>query len=235
MGVDVRALALLLVGVATLTVGCGSPAVTNTAAESVVSTNALPLSEAEYAFVDQLKDARLDPDVEARTLVGYGRTACDAVNSGGVDAAVAAVRAAGAFDETEARAVVAAATEHLCPGTSATASTTPPTTTTSAGVAAGAGAGAGAGVPRRPVAPRTTTATRTPVPATTARTTTLTSKPTTKATKTTETTEDSSGGGGSYFKNCAAARAAGAAPIRSGQPGYRVGLDSNEDGVACEN
>ncbi|MFI6865741.1 DUF1524 domain-containing protein [Nocardia sp. NPDC050406] len=37
-----------------------------------------------------------------------------------------------------------------------------------------------------------------------------------------------------YFKNCEEARAAGAAPLRRGQPGYRVQLDGNGDGVACE-
>lgn len=37
-----------------------------------------------------------------------------------------------------------------------------------------------------------------------------------------------------YYPNCAAARAAGAAPIRFGQPGYRAPLDADSDGVACE-
>lgn len=37
-----------------------------------------------------------------------------------------------------------------------------------------------------------------------------------------------------YFANCAAARAAGVAPLRVGEPGYRVGLDRDKDGVACE-
>lgn len=37
-----------------------------------------------------------------------------------------------------------------------------------------------------------------------------------------------------YFPSCAAARAAGAAPILAGQPGYRPGLDRDGDGVACE-
>lgn len=41
-------------------------------------------------------------------------------------------------------------------------------------------------------------------------------------------------GGAAYFPNCAAARAAGAAPIRAGEPGYRSGLDRDGDGVACE-
>jgi hypothetical protein len=37
-----------------------------------------------------------------------------------------------------------------------------------------------------------------------------------------------------YYPNCAAARAAGVAPIHRGQPGYRDELDADEDGVACE-
>ncbi|MEO8282379.1 MAG: DUF1524 domain-containing protein [Pseudarthrobacter sp.] len=37
-----------------------------------------------------------------------------------------------------------------------------------------------------------------------------------------------------YYANCAAVRAAGAAPIRAGQPGYSSKLDRDGDGVACE-
>ncbi len=37
-----------------------------------------------------------------------------------------------------------------------------------------------------------------------------------------------------YYKNCAEARAAGAAPIYQGQPGYRPGLDRDCNGIACE-
>ena len=37
-----------------------------------------------------------------------------------------------------------------------------------------------------------------------------------------------------YYANCTAARAAGAAPLRRGQPGYRAAMDRDEDGVACE-
>ncbi|MGV9824647.1 MULTISPECIES: GmrSD restriction endonuclease domain-containing protein [unclassified Gordonia (in: high G+C Gram-positive bacteria)] len=40
--------------------------------------------------------------------------------------------------------------------------------------------------------------------------------------------------GGTYYANCSQARAAGAAPIYAGQPGYRPGLDRDGDGVACE-
>jgi hypothetical protein len=37
-----------------------------------------------------------------------------------------------------------------------------------------------------------------------------------------------------YYANCAAVRAAGAAPLRAGQPGYSRKLDRDGDGVACE-
>ena len=37
-----------------------------------------------------------------------------------------------------------------------------------------------------------------------------------------------------YYPNCDAARAAGAAPIRVGEPGYRPELDADNDGIACE-
>jgi hypothetical protein len=39
---------------------------------------------------------------------------------------------------------------------------------------------------------------------------------------------------GVYYANCDAARAAGAAPLHAGDPGYRSGLDRDNDGVACE-
>ena len=37
-----------------------------------------------------------------------------------------------------------------------------------------------------------------------------------------------------YYRNCAAARAAGAAPIYIGEPGYSPHLDRDGDGIACE-
>jgi hypothetical protein len=37
-----------------------------------------------------------------------------------------------------------------------------------------------------------------------------------------------------YYRNCDAARAAGAAPIKEGEAGYRTGLDADADGIACE-
>jgi len=42
------------------------------------------------------------------------------------------------------------------------------------------------------------------------------------------------GGGAVYYENCDAARAAGAAPVRAGDPGYGSHLDRDGDGSACE-
>ncbi|WP_330163021.1 excalibur calcium-binding domain-containing protein [Xanthomonas translucens] len=36
------------------------------------------------------------------------------------------------------------------------------------------------------------------------------------------------------FANCAEARAAGAAPVRRGDPGYAPKLDRDNDGIGCE-
>jgi hypothetical protein len=44
----------------------------------------------------------------------------------------------------------------------------------------------------------------------------------------------SSSSSGGAFRNCAAARAAGAAPVRAGDPGYGRHLDRDGDGVGCE-
>ncbi len=40
--------------------------------------------------------------------------------------------------------------------------------------------------------------------------------------------------GSVYYENCAAARAAGAAPVRQGDPGYSSRLDRDGDGVGCD-
>jgi hypothetical protein len=48
------------------------------------------------------------------------------------------------------------------------------------------------------------------------------------------TTDASAQTGGVFYRNCDAARAAGAAPIRRGQPGYGPHLDRDGDGIACE-
>lgn len=87
-----------------------------------------------------------------------------------------------------------------------TAPTTPPRTTTATPTA-----DADADRPRtpRPVAPRTTP-------------------------RAAAGSSGGSSGGGGYYANCSAARAAGAAPLRAGAPGYRAALDRDKDGVACE-
>ena len=41
-------------------------------------------------------------------------------------------------------------------------------------------------------------------------------------------------GGSTYYENCSAARAAGAAPVYAGDPGYGDHLDRDGDGVGCE-
>ena len=63
-------------------------------------------------------------------------------------------------------------------------------------------------------------------------TTRATAPTTTRAQRMTTTTAGS--GGGAYYDNCDAARAAGAAPLSRGEPGYRPALDRDSDGVACE-
>lgn len=37
-----------------------------------------------------------------------------------------------------------------------------------------------------------------------------------------------------HYSNCSAARAAGAAPLHRGDPGYAAHLDRDGDGAACE-
>lgn len=46
--------------------------------------------------------------------------------------------------------------------------------------------------------------------------------------------KESGGSSDVYYRNCTMARAAGAAPIRYGEPGYARHLDRDGDGIACE-
>ena len=46
--------------------------------------------------------------------------------------------------------------------------------------------------------------------------------------------EPRSAGPDVHYLNCADARAAGAAPVRRGQPGYAKHLDRDGDGIGCE-
>jgi colicin import membrane protein len=41
-------------------------------------------------------------------------------------------------------------------------------------------------------------------------------------------------GGSVYYRNCSEVRAAGAAPIRPGEPGWQSKFDRDKDGVGCE-
>ncbi|MFI6080918.1 excalibur calcium-binding domain-containing protein [Streptomyces sp. NPDC051217] len=104
-----------------------------------------------------------------------------------------------------------------------------------------------------PAATVTATATATPEPAAT-ETVTATPKPAPTVTETksvrvtvapaaddngdsggsTGSDTGGSGGGSTYYANCTAVRAAGADPIRTGDPGYGSHLDRDGDGVACE-
>lgn len=72
-----------------------------------------------------------------------------------------------------------------------------------------------------------------PVPAET-----VTATETVKVTKTVTAEpaagEDSGADADVYYANCSEARAAGAAPIRRGEPGYASHLDRDNDGVGCD-
>jgi hypothetical protein len=46
--------------------------------------------------------------------------------------------------------------------------------------------------------------------------------------------DDSDTGADVYYANCSEARAAGAAPIHRGEPGYASHLDRDNDGVGCD-
>ncbi|MBT0995567.1 excalibur calcium-binding domain-containing protein [Cellulomonas sp. DKR-3] len=45
---------------------------------------------------------------------------------------------------------------------------------------------------------------------------------------------DPTGSSDVYYESCTAAREAGAAPLHRGEPGYRSGMDGDDDGIACE-
>jgi hypothetical protein len=86
----------------------------------------------------------------------------------------------------------------------------------------------------RPLAPAATSApSAKPALATATPTVKPTPKPTPKATPR-PTPKPTKKPAAVYYENCAAARAAGAAPLHRGDPGYRSGLDRDGDGVACE-
>jgi hypothetical protein len=88
----------------------------------------------------------------------------------------------------------------------------------------------------------TTTTTAAPTTTTIAPTTTTAAAPTTTTTAapppppptTAATQPPPPPAPSTYYANCSAARAAGAAPVYRGQPGYGSHLDRDDDGVGCE-
>lgn len=57
---------------------------------------------------------------------------------------------------------------------------------------------------------------------------------TTRATLPPQTSPPAGEAPSTYYANCSEARAAGAAPVRRGEPGYASHLDRDNDGVGCE-
>lgn len=76
--------------------------------------------------------------------------------------------------------------------------------------------------------PQTTAPVQSTVPTTTTPVASKTTTPLTTTTAAPPPVQDV------YYANCAAVKAAGAAPLYRGQPGYRSGLDRDGDGIACE-
>lgn len=92
---------------------------------------------------------------------------------------------------------------------------------------------------KTPVAPRTTrqpqpSAPKTTAPKTTQRAPLSTPRKTSVRPPSPTATAPRGFLGSAYYKNCDAVRAAGKAPLHRGDPGYRAGLDRDDDGVACE-
>lgn len=121
--------------------------------------------------------------------------------------------------EGYASSTAGATTTRPAPTTSAQP-TTPAASSATALAATGALVGASVGA-RSPLRPTTTTPepTEDPVPA--------------------YLPDDNSEAGvnvevDAYYGSCKDAKAAGAAPLHTGDPGYRLGLDRDKDGTACE-
>jgi hypothetical protein len=132
-----------------------------------------------------------------------------------------------AFSDDDAAAPVAGQTETQQPARAADLPTTSATQAPASPPALSSPAARITATTTRPAttrptlrATRTTTATRRP----TVRRTTTTPKPR----RATEEPREV------YYANCSAVRAAGADPIRRGDPGYSRKLDRDGDGVACE-
>lgn len=139
--------------------------------------------------------------------------------------------------------VLPAPAEKPVPTSGLVGSTTPPVATVTSSATVTVTASVSSSTPRSTA---TTTTTTPPAIATTTTTVaappnpgitetgTRTPVPTLDYTSPPRTTSEASGGGATYYRNCDEVRAAGAAPLRRGDPGYRLGLDREKDGIACE-
>ncbi|TQN32246.1 excalibur calcium-binding domain-containing protein [Haloactinospora alba] len=104
------------------------------------------------------------------------------------------------------------------------------------GCSSGSADETGAAAPSTSAAPTVTVSTtRTQeVEVTTTETVETTATETVRETATEEEPAQGGNGPDEYYENCDAARAAGAAPVREGDPGYGPHLDRDGDGVGCE-
>lgn len=91
-----------------------------------------------------------------------------------------------------------------------------------------------ASLPPQCVTPTPTATTPTPTPTATTPAPPVTTTPTPEPPKTTSVPVPTASQAGPFFPNCAAVVRAGKAPLLRGQPGYRRALDSDNDGIACE-
>lgn len=155
-----------------------------------------------------------EPDREVETVVPASTGLASSTTTPAPTTAVPTTTTTAASMTTTRPTTTTPATTTLAPTTVAT---TVPATTVPASTAA-----------PTTMAPPTTRA----VPTTTqAPSTTTTAPPTTRTLATTTTTAPTATE--PYYANCDAVRAAGATPIRRGDPGFRSGLDRDGDGQAC--
>jgi hypothetical protein len=186
-----------------------SGAAASTRADATASATPAPTTTAA-APVPLSADDRFVADVlGAGEILGVGHAICESIGAPGVThAGLVAELGTSKWGTAVAEVVVAAAEAELCPERHYAAQAAPvPLVAAPAPVAPAA-------EPQPSPAPRPQPAAQQPAP----RREPAREEPSSAA----------------YYKNCAAARAAGAAPLHRGEPGYRAGLDRDDDGVACE-
>ncbi|HLU54059.1 MAG TPA: excalibur calcium-binding domain-containing protein [Pseudonocardia sp.] len=197
-------------------VGAGEPAATAaSSATSTVPTTAptttTPAATTSSAPVAATPDERFAAAVAATgELLEVGRSICGSIGVPGVThAGLVDELAASRWGAALAEAVVTSAEVNLCPDRRFVAAAPQPLAQPAPAQAAPAPA-----APARPE-PREQ-GTRRP------------------ETRTQQAPEPKKAPSKRSFKNCTEARAAGAAPLYAGEPGYRGALDRDKDGVACE-